>query len=79
NRELDGETAKAIVERQFVEVIIAPKISAAAREVVAAKANVRLLECGEWPAERAPGWDFKRVNGGLLGQSRDIVMIRAED
>ncbi len=55
NRELDGETAKAIVERQFVEVIIAPKISAAAREVVAAKANVRLLECGEWPAERAPG------------------------
>ncbi|MBG7022499.1 bifunctional phosphoribosylaminoimidazolecarboxamide formyltransferase/IMP cyclohydrolase [Pseudomonas aeruginosa] len=79
NRELDGETARAIVERQFVEVIIAPKISAAAREVVAAKANVRLLECGEWPAERAPGWDFKRVNGGLLVQSRDIGMIKAED
>ncbi|MBG6634329.1 bifunctional phosphoribosylaminoimidazolecarboxamide formyltransferase/IMP cyclohydrolase [Pseudomonas aeruginosa] len=79
NRELDGETAKAIVERQFVEVIIAPKISAAAREGVAAKANVRLLECGEWPAERAPGWDFKRVNGGLLVQSRDIGMIKAED
>ncbi|TEP28444.1 bifunctional phosphoribosylaminoimidazolecarboxamide formyltransferase/IMP cyclohydrolase PurH [Pseudomonas aeruginosa] len=79
NRELDGETAKAIVERQFVEVIIAPKISAAAREVVAAKANVRLLECDEWPAERAPGWDFKRVNGGLLVQSRDIGMIKAED
>lgn len=32
NRELDGETAKAIVDRQFVEVIIAPKISQAARE-----------------------------------------------
>ena len=71
--------AQAIVERQFVEVIIAPKISAAAREVVAAKANVRLLECGEWPAERAAGWDFKRVNGGLLVQSRDIGMIKAED
>jgi phosphoribosylaminoimidazolecarboxamide formyltransferase/IMP cyclohydrolase len=79
NRELDGATAQAIVERQFVEVIIAPKISAAAREVVAAKANVRLLECGEWPAERAAGWDFKRVNGGLLVQSRDIGMIKAED
>jgi len=79
NRELDGETAKAIVERQFVEVIIAPKISAAAREVVAAKANVRLLECGEWPAERSAGWDFKRVNGGLLVQSRDIGMITADD
>ncbi|MGH8353286.1 MAG: bifunctional phosphoribosylaminoimidazolecarboxamide formyltransferase/IMP cyclohydrolase [Pseudomonas sp.] len=79
NRELDAETAKAIVERQFVEVIIAPTVSAAARAVVAAKANVRLLECGEWPAERAPGWDFKRVNGGLLVQSRDIGMIAAAD
>ncbi|MVW76822.1 bifunctional phosphoribosylaminoimidazolecarboxamide formyltransferase/IMP cyclohydrolase [Pseudomonas xionganensis] len=79
NRELDGATAQAIVERQFVEVIIAPKISAEARAVVAAKANVRLLECGEWPAERAAGWDFKRVNGGLLVQSRDIGMIQASD
>jgi phosphoribosylaminoimidazolecarboxamide formyltransferase / IMP cyclohydrolase len=79
NRELDGATAQAIVERQFVEVIIAPKISAEARAIVAAKANVRLLECGEWPAERSAGWDFKRVNGGLLVQSRDIGMIKAED
>ena len=79
NRELDGETAKAIVERQFVEVIIAPKVSAEARAVVAAKANVRLLECGQWPAEREAGWDFKRVNGGLLVQSRDIGMITEAD
>ncbi|WP_417780817.1 bifunctional phosphoribosylaminoimidazolecarboxamide formyltransferase/IMP cyclohydrolase [Stutzerimonas xanthomarina] len=79
NRELDGETAKAIVERQFVEVIIAPSISAEAREAVASKANVRLLECGQWPAERAPGWDFKRVNGGLLVQSRDTGMISEAD
>ncbi len=79
NRELDGETAQAIVERQFVEVIIAPRISAEAREAVAAKANIRLLECGEWPTERAPGWDFKRVNGGLLVQSRDIGMITEAD
>ncbi|MGY8818837.1 MAG: bifunctional phosphoribosylaminoimidazolecarboxamide formyltransferase/IMP cyclohydrolase [Pseudomonadales bacterium] len=79
NRELDGETAKAIVERQFVEVIIAPSISAEARQVVASKANVRLLECGQWPAERAPGWDFKRVNGGLLVQSRDVGMISEAD
>ena len=79
NRELDGETAKAIVERQFVEVIIAPSVSAEAREVVAAKANVRLLECGQWPAERINGLDYKRVNGGLLVQSRDIGMIGEAD
>jgi phosphoribosylaminoimidazolecarboxamide formyltransferase/IMP cyclohydrolase len=79
NRELDAATAQAIVERQFVEVIIAPKISAEARAIVAAKANVRLLECGEWAAERSAAWDFKRVNGGLLVQSRDIGMITAAD
>ncbi len=60
-------------------MIIAPKISAAAREVVAAKANVRLLEMRRMASRRAPGWDFKRVNGGLLVQSRDIGMIKAED
>ena len=49
------------------------------RQVVASKANVRLLECGQWPADRAPGWDFKRVNGGLLVQSRDIGMISEAD
>ncbi|MHA6573072.1 bifunctional phosphoribosylaminoimidazolecarboxamide formyltransferase/IMP cyclohydrolase [Pseudomonas yamanorum] len=79
NRELDAETAKAIVERQFVEVIIAPSVSEEARAIVAAKANVRLLACGEWSAERAAAWDYKRVNGGLLVQSRDIGMIGSED
>ncbi len=79
NRELDGDTAQAIVERQFVEVIIAPSISAAAREIVASKANVRLLECGQWSEQRSAAWDLKRVNGGLLVQSRDIGMIGAED
>ncbi|SEI95821.1 IMP cyclohydrolase /phosphoribosylaminoimidazolecarboxamide formyltransferase [Azotobacter beijerinckii] len=79
NRELDGETAKAIVKRQFVEVIIAPSVSAEARAVVAAKANVRLLECGQWLAEHSAGLDYKRVNGGLLVQSRDIGMIAAAD
>ncbi len=79
NRELDGETAAAIVAHQFVEVIIAPTISAAARDAVASKANVRLLECGELPAHSGEGWDYKRVNGGLLVQSRDTGMITANE
>ena len=78
NRELDGETAAAIVARQFVEVIIAPSISQAAREAVAAKQNVRLLECGQWTAP-AQGFDFKRVNGGLLVQERDLGMVTLGD
>ncbi len=74
NRELDVETARAIVERQFVEVIIAPRIAAAAAEVVAAKKNVRLLECGEWTRKPGARFDFKRVNGGLLVQDSDLLL-----
>jgi len=74
NQELDGETAAAIVERQFVEVIIAPRVSAAAVEAVAAKKNVRLLECGEWTSEDIHRLDFKRVNGGLLVQDADLQL-----
>jgi phosphoribosylaminoimidazolecarboxamide formyltransferase/IMP cyclohydrolase len=74
NRELDAETAKAIVERQFVEVIIAPKVSAAASEIVAAKKNVRLLECGEWPKQSAARLDYKKVSGGLLVQDADLAL-----
>jgi phosphoribosylaminoimidazolecarboxamide formyltransferase/IMP cyclohydrolase len=72
NQELDGETAHAIVERQFVEVIVAPRVSQAASEAVAAKKNVRLLECGEWATEAVHRVDFKRVNGGLLVQDADL-------
>jgi phosphoribosylaminoimidazolecarboxamide formyltransferase/IMP cyclohydrolase len=75
NRELDGETAKTIVDRQFVEVIIAPTVSEDARKAVAAKANVRLMDCGHWPDRRAPSLDFKRVGGGLLVQDLDTAMV----
>lgn len=78
NKELDAETATAIVERQFVEVIIAPSVSAEAIEVVAAKKNVRLLECGEW-STKTTGFDVKRVNGGLLVQDRDQGMVSLDD
>ncbi len=74
NAELDAETARAILERQFVEVIIAPRISAAAAEVCAAKKNVRLLECGQWPAQPSKRLDFKRVSGGLLAQDADLSL-----
>lgn len=79
NRELDEATAKAIIDRQFVEVIIAPSVSAEAQQVVAAKANVRLLSCGQWPAQRAASYDFKRVNGGLLVQDADLGEIGEQD
>ncbi|MEN8686210.1 MAG: bifunctional phosphoribosylaminoimidazolecarboxamide formyltransferase/IMP cyclohydrolase [Desulfuromonadales bacterium] len=74
NRELDAETAQAICDKQFVEVIIAPQVSTAAVAVVASKKNVRLLECGEWPQQPAARLDLKRVNGGMLVQDLDLEL-----
>ena len=74
NRELDADTARLIVDRQFVEVIIAPRVSPAAVEIVAAKKNVRLLECGEWSLEPSQRLELKRVNGGLLVQDTDLAL-----
>jgi phosphoribosylaminoimidazolecarboxamide formyltransferase/IMP cyclohydrolase len=74
NRELDGATARAIVDRQFVEVIIAPSISPEAIAALAEKKNVRLLECGQWNGGQQR-MDFKRVNGGLLVQDTDLLLL----
>ncbi len=74
NRELDGDTAQTIVERQFVEVIIAPSVSGEAIAAVAEKKNVRLLECGQWQGTN-PRLDYKRVNGGLLVQDADLLLL----
>ena len=76
NGELDGATAQTIVERQFVEVIIAPKVSQAAIEAVSSKKNVRLLCCGEWTSEAIHRTEYKRVNGGLLVQDADLQLTK---
>lgn len=78
NRELDDTTAKDIISRQFVEVIIAPSASDAAVAVVGTKPNVRLLVCGELSAASA-ALDMKQVNGGMLLQDRDQAKIIAAD
>jgi phosphoribosylaminoimidazolecarboxamide formyltransferase/IMP cyclohydrolase len=78
NRELDADTAEAIVSRQFVEVIIAPSISDAAAQIVAAKPNLRLLECGQWDTTTTE-LDIKRVNGGLLVQDRDQGKVASDE
>ncbi len=79
NRELDEQTASEIIKRQFVEVIIAPTISLAALQVLSAKKNVRVLECGLWNSGHEPTLDYKRVSGGLLVQDKDHGMISAAE
>ena len=83
NREVDGATARAIVERQFVEVVLAPGYAGDALKAFAKKANVRVLEI-PLPADgdlynAHPGNDARRVGSGLLIQSADRGMVGPDD
>ena len=79
NRELDEKTAMNICARQFVEVIIAPNVTDQAKHIIASKKNVRLLVCGEIDRGQSQGFDFKRVNSGLLIQNKDNMMVTRDD
>ncbi|HLT90257.1 MAG TPA: bifunctional phosphoribosylaminoimidazolecarboxamide formyltransferase/IMP cyclohydrolase [Woeseiaceae bacterium] len=79
NRPLDAATARAVLERQFVEVIVAPEIEAEAREALQAKPNVRVLETGTPDDSPAPALELKKVSGGLLVQDADAGTISEQD
>ena len=81
NRELEAATATAVAEK-FVEVLIAPTVSAGAREVLAKKENVRVLEVlgGEGSGVKPAVWntmEYKRIGGGLLVQTSDSCNVGA--
>jgi phosphoribosylaminoimidazolecarboxamide formyltransferase/IMP cyclohydrolase len=79
NRELDAVAAAAILERQFVEVILAPGITHDARALLASKEGIRVLEVGDLSKPVAQLLEYKSVAGGLLVQTRDVGMVRADD
>ncbi len=78
NRELDAKTAAEILQRQFVEVVIAPSIAADALPLFAKKANVRVLACGELRNVHG-AMEYKRIAGGLLVQDADTDSLTAAD
>ncbi|MDX8379131.1 MAG: bifunctional phosphoribosylaminoimidazolecarboxamide formyltransferase/IMP cyclohydrolase [Gallionella sp.] len=74
NRSVDAASAEAVV-KQFVEVVIAPGYSEAALQVFSAKPNVRVLIV---PLSNAHNqYDVKRVGGGLLVQTPDLLNVQA--
>ncbi len=74
NRPLDKNTAQNIIDKQFVEVIIAPSVQTQAKQVLSTKQNIRVLECGNLNTAK-PSLDYKRVTGGLLVQDKDLGII----
>ena len=78
NRSLDAATAKTIIDRQFVEVIIAPSIDDEAATVLSEQKNGRVLATGDWAAP-VDSLEIKKVSGGLLVQGSDLGRITADD
>ena len=73
NRALDAATAEAL-GKQFAEVVIAPRVEPEAQQVLAKKANVRVLEVPL--AHEAQAHDYKRVGGGVLMQTSDSAVLQ---
>ncbi|WIH04679.1 bifunctional phosphoribosylaminoimidazolecarboxamide formyltransferase/IMP cyclohydrolase [Xanthomonas translucens pv. graminis] len=78
NRPLDAATAKVILDRQFVEVLIAPDYDEGALEYAKKKANVRVLRIALAPA--SSGFvDTKRIGSGLLMQTADDRVVSRDE
>lgn len=78
NGVLDEETAKAITGI-MTEVVIAPDATDGAKEVFAAKKNLRLLTTGGMPDPQAARLAMRQVSGGWLVQDDDIGRIAPDD
>ena len=75
NRTLDADTSKLIANNQFVEVLLAPKITEDALEVWSSKANVRILQC-DMSKDLAPRKRINSAGGGLLVQDADQSLLQ---
>ncbi len=71
NQPLDADAARALVDGGFLEVIVAPTVSAEARAILAAKKNLRVLEAPAPTASGVFGREVRSVAGALLVQDTD--------
>ncbi|WP_417262261.1 bifunctional phosphoribosylaminoimidazolecarboxamide formyltransferase/IMP cyclohydrolase [Celeribacter sp.] len=78
NQVLDAETAKAIVEI-FTEVVIAPGATDDAKEIFAAKKNLRLLTTEGLPNVMETPNTIRQVAGGYLFQDKDAGFVGMDD
>jgi phosphoribosylaminoimidazolecarboxamide formyltransferase / IMP cyclohydrolase len=79
NRELDRAATRAILESQFVEVILAPDVANDAKALLAGKGDVRVLQVGDLGKPVAQLLEYRGITGGLLVQTRDEGAVRAQD
>jgi phosphoribosylaminoimidazolecarboxamide formyltransferase/IMP cyclohydrolase len=75
NREIDADMAAAL-SGIFTEVVIAPKFTDEAREILSRKPSIRLLECSDF---QTASKEFRPVSGGTLLQQTDLVDASGDD
>jgi phosphoribosylaminoimidazolecarboxamide formyltransferase/IMP cyclohydrolase len=79
NRALDGDTVRAILAKQFVEVLVAPEFDADALDALAKKPNVRALATGAWPQTAPLTREWRTLAGGVLMQDSDRDTLLLSD
>lgn len=82
NRKVDKRLAKEIISgEKFIEVITAPGYSNEAVEILNNRWDtLRILKTGELEYNYdEPGYDLKKVTGGLLVQERDLNLVKKQD
>jgi len=75
---VDGALADKLLET-FLEVIVAPGYTDEAREKLAKKKNLRLLEIADMFAEQGVPLRMRSVAGGLLVQREDVIAVGARE
>jgi phosphoribosylaminoimidazolecarboxamide formyltransferase / IMP cyclohydrolase len=79
NRPVDAELGRELSET-FLECVIAPAFSEAAREILGKKKNLRLLAVGDLAAlASGPAWSLRSAFGGVLVQTRDRSIVGARE
>ncbi|EOD00156.1 bifunctional phosphoribosylaminoimidazolecarboxamide formyltransferase/IMP cyclohydrolase [Caldisalinibacter kiritimatiensis] len=77
NEEIDKETAE-MINKIFIEVVVAPSYTKEALEVLKSKKNIRILQLQDIKKNDYKTYDMKKVLGGLLIQDRDNMLLKDE-
>ena len=77
NRKVDKGAAEALA-KVFVEAVIAPGYEGAAKEALATKKNLRVMDMDTTSIHRVTGFDLRRVMGGVLAQEWDLHRLEKD-
>ncbi len=78
NRKVDKLAAEEMV-KIFLEIIIAPSYDEDALEILKSKKNLRVLKLEDIEYKDPHAFDMKKVGGGMIVQSKDLLLLNEEE